>query len=731
MKIAQLHVENYRGLRDVVIPMSHFGCVIGENSVGKSSVLQALALFESGGEIRDSDFFDLKNPVRIEVTLDEIDDSDLSRLEQDHRTKIIANIDNGRLILCRRYEKPGKGQLRLVSKIATDERFHDAHIDELVKGKSDAILRDIVAEHYSEIYSDLPDGTRLTQAAVRKCIATYVTAMPEASKSPADVVLPTGIDKSILPLLPECIYIPAVKDLGDDVKTSQSSSFGKLIKILLDEISSKLDSFGRMFDELNRILNVSSDQSGEQSDHRLPEVRRIEQTIGKFVQESFPRVSVRLEIPPPELSTVLNSARIIADDGVEGNFDSKGDGLKRSLTFAILRAYVELKKEGAFSGSPAARQTRPYMLLFEEPELYLYPKAQQQLFEALTLFAQHNFVMVSTHSPTFFGPRATQTFVKLVKRRDTLLSAKPFTYAYHVNVSDMSVKDQFQIICHENNNAAFFSDRVLLVEGDSDFLVIRELGTALDEQWSFTRHPVALAKINGKGSIARYREFFARFDVSVAVLADLDVITDGFGKLNADAQAVALRDGLIKRVDAVLSLAEAGTELTSSELSNLKRSGEARALWRAAQEASEAFSRDEITFADLDEAVKSFFAQQKNDARLEVLRLAEDGEVARLKESLLTTLREQYIFVLSRGEIEDYYPEHLTGNDKPSLALSFCNWIGEIGGSVRTLDALAPTIDENGKCEFDRIFEQLFSFPDPKVSSRASFASDDKTDNPD
>jgi predicted ATPase len=43
MRLTQLHITNYQAnyqaLRDVKIPLSQFGCLIGENNSGKSSVL--------------------------------------------------------------------------------------------------------------------------------------------------------------------------------------------------------------------------------------------------------------------------------------------------------------------------------------------------------------------------------------------------------------------------------------------------------------------------------------------------------------------------------------------------------------------------------------------------------------------------------------------------------------------------------------------------------------------
>jgi len=48
MLLKSLKIENYRALRAVEIPLSRFGCLIGENNTSKSSILTALSLFISG-----------------------------------------------------------------------------------------------------------------------------------------------------------------------------------------------------------------------------------------------------------------------------------------------------------------------------------------------------------------------------------------------------------------------------------------------------------------------------------------------------------------------------------------------------------------------------------------------------------------------------------------------------------------------------------------------------------
>ncbi len=80
MKLTKLFVTNYRGLRDVTIPLSHLGCLIGENNSGKSSFLQALSLFFSGSKLPPTHFFDETQPIRIAVTFEDITDADLARL---------------------------------------------------------------------------------------------------------------------------------------------------------------------------------------------------------------------------------------------------------------------------------------------------------------------------------------------------------------------------------------------------------------------------------------------------------------------------------------------------------------------------------------------------------------------------------------------------------------------------------------------------------------------------
>jgi putative ATP-dependent endonuclease of OLD family len=722
MRMTELSVANYKALMDVTIPLSRFGCLIGENNSGKSSFLQALALFFSGTKLNVSHFFDDSEPIRIAVTFEEINDHDLARLAGEHRTRVAGIVKNGRLVLVRAYDTDGKSSFLFNTLTPNDLRFSSDSIASLVRGQrpGQSFMNKVIGE-LPEL-EGIVDAT-MNQDAVRLKIQELADSLPDDQKIASDQALPTGIDKSIMPMLPDPIYIPAVKDLADDIKTSESTPFGRILSILLQAVEPKLPDEKKLFEELNSKLNRVQQPDGTVADGRLDEVKLIESTVEKYVRESFPDVALRITIPPPELKTVFSCARISADDGVDGPIDSKGDGLRRAIVFSILRSYMELKETLASTPSPTEEpaqadvttpdQVEPtpasFLLLFEEPELFLHPKAQHILFNALRVFASEHHVLVTTHSPMFFSPRATETFVKLRRVSDTAMAPRPFTQVQPVDLSDITAKDQFQIICFENNNAAFFADTVVLVEGDSDYLLMPHVARTLDPAWDVANVPLVFARITGKGNIRRYRDFFSRFGVRVPVLADLDLLVNGFDLISPGDDLKAARKNLLDQVDNLIEPDDDGP--STKDAKDAHESGELRGLWRKVREYQVNLKEGTCTQAEHDAAVEAFFAWQRKSDRLAVLKTSTDTQMQQLKHQLLEMLRAADVYVLERGAIEQYYPDTISGADKPSRAQDFCT-------KIATRDAILACCGEQ-ECvrdgtlikdkEFNLIFSNIFS----------------------
>jgi len=667
MRLSSVHVKNYRALRDVRVPLSRFVCITGENNAGKSSMLQGLSLFLSGNSIRTTDFFDPSQEVTLTVTFEDVSDADLSLLALEHRDRIAEIVRDGAFTLVRRYGLDGKSQLGYIGLTPKDPRFAPDRVDALLKGKKAKDLRDAVATEFSELATTLTSS--ITQATARKMIDELSSQLPDDQKELRFRPLPTGVDKSILPMLPEHIYIPAVKNLADDTKTAESSTFGKILGILMQSIESKLADQRDIFRSLSEKLTRTTGPDGQPQDVRLQEIRDSESLIQGFVRESFSDVGIKLEIPPPELRTILSTARILADDGMEGPLETKGDGLRRAVVFSVLRAYVEIARRQ--NGQPSGTAPiRGYLLLFEEPELFLHPGAQKMLFDALGVFARQHHVVVTTHSPLFLGPDTTATFVRFSRTRSEGIP-KPSTRPVVIDLSEMEPRDEFQLICYENNNAAFFAKKVVLVEGDSDAIVLPHMASLVNREWDCAHHGVAVVRVGGKGSIGRYRKFFNRFDVPVYVVADLDILVHGFEALDPTPEVKTLRSKLLACADAEVAKQADAATLGSAELRDAHASRDLKSLWSGAKCAYAAFVSDASKFQAMNDAVESFFAFERQDSRKDAIRLAEGDGLLDAKRRLLFALREDSVFVWEKGAIDDYYPASVTGRDKPSRAHAF------------------------------------------------------------
>jgi len=111
MYISQAKILNYRALQNVSIPLKRFSVLLGENDVGKTSVLYALDSFFQNKKISDKDCFfkrDKSVNIKIELSFDDIpDDPELKKykrndnkiiiskeFEFDKTPKTIAKLDN-------------------------------------------------------------------------------------------------------------------------------------------------------------------------------------------------------------------------------------------------------------------------------------------------------------------------------------------------------------------------------------------------------------------------------------------------------------------------------------------------------------------------------------------------------------------------------------------------------------------------------------------------------------
>jgi putative ATP-dependent endonuclease of OLD family len=181
MKLTNNCIRNFRGLKDVSIPLSSFVCITGENNAGKSSLMQALSLFLSGSSSKPTDYFDSATEIAIEVKLSQITPAELLLLAEEHRERIGELLDNGKLTLVRRYDIEGKSQLGHFGMVPKEPRFNPDSVASLVAGKRGASVRDAMVAVFPELADQLTGST--TQGTAKDLVEKLGISLPTDQKN--------------------------------------------------------------------------------------------------------------------------------------------------------------------------------------------------------------------------------------------------------------------------------------------------------------------------------------------------------------------------------------------------------------------------------------------------------------------------------------------------------------------------------------------------------------------
>lgn len=703
MKISKIHIANFRGIKEIDLSPAQMNCIIGENNAGKSTGLLAINLFLKGTKISESDFYEKSKEIFIDVTFSNVTETDLNKiLDKENRSRIKNIIENNELKFRRKYKIDCTSELLCYKKVPINIIYKADWIASELKGKKGGELKTFLKDTYQFTQNDVNNIS--SQAAAKEKIEGLILNLPSDQFAYDWEHLPTGFSNTVTPMFPEPIYIPAVKDFTDETKTKESTSFGKLVKILFTQIekSPEFLEIKNSFEKLNKMLNrqlIKDDEGNEQLlDERLDSLKILESDIQQVFQESFSQIKLELQIPNPEVRQIFNSTQILVDDGIKTTIDYKGDGVKRTLVFSILRTYVEKLNSDS--------QNTDYIFLFEEPELYLHPNGQRILYNVLEKLSIKDQVFVTTHSPNFFSATAKETcFIKIYK---DFSSTPPCSKAKEINfVQNSSYKDAFQIICYENSTPAFFSKKVLLVEGDSDLIFLKGLSKFINENYCFEKTNIPIIRINGKMNTKRFYEFYKHFDIEVFTLLDLDILIDGFDKLDFSSNASelnSLRQQLLTKLDQICEEKNISSKIKGSIISEqIKKLSWQDKYKRLKALANKIKNRDEVSDDDLKE-IDELFEFETNNKRREALKLPETFYLEE-KIQLINRLYDLGYFVLNLGAIEAYYPNQTSGEDKPSKALNALKIIEKehIG--------YLPKIpyQQNNHCELSLIMNKIFS----------------------
>ena len=524
-KIKSIRIENFRSFQDQTIVLNHYSCFVGPNGAGKSTVLAALNVFFQEraasttdiSKLIDEDYF-IRNtaaPIRITLTFGD--------LSQAARRDLSAYVRQDELIVTAEAvfdSVSGSGAVRHFGQRLGMNAFRTFF--EADKAGTKAADITLIYERLRASFGDLPNPRSKDDKA--QALREY-----ESAHQGECVLIPSADDfygvnsTGKLARFVQWVYVPAVKDAGDEGLEAKNTALGKLIA---RAVRSRTN-----FDaELEALKADALERYRALLDRNQASLADISQSLQRRLESwAHPNVRLGMEwLSDPNKAIVVQApvACIKAGDGeFLGSLARMGNGLQRSYLLALLQ---ELAASDALDA--------PTLILgCEEPELYQHPPQARHLADVFCELATgNNQILVTTHSPLFVSGEGFEN-ARIVQQQaqNAGSKVKALTFAnlcarVRASLGEDPDRPRGGLVAKihqalQPGIAEMFFARVpVLVEGLEDVSYITtELHLA--NQWSeFRRLGCHLIPVNGKDKLIQPLAIAVELGLPVFVVFDAD-----------------------------------------------------------------------------------------------------------------------------------------------------------------------------------------------------------------
>ncbi|MCJ8172539.1 ATP-dependent nuclease [Clostridium botulinum] len=319
--------------------------------------------------------------------------------------------------------------------------------------------------------------------------------------------------------------------------------FDNVQKMVKEKVMSRIEELPRfkiISDELDKLRqDIINDEY----------TRKIESKLTELMEETFSQLKVTLfggekKEFSKEVSNFINTDINITNKDCNFDIDmnNNGHGIRRQFLFNTLRGlsdvFSELSKakksrdNDLIEGLKGTNKTK--MLLIEEPELFLHPQSVRMFADTLYKLVDNSEfqIMAATHSPIIVDlSREHTTILRCTSSSEMSSIVNQVKY----NLFEGEEKERMKMLNTFNPYVceAFFSDNVILVEGDTESVVYREILNMMVEEGTLDIKNVPLVvNCGSKMNIPSFQKVLRHFNIRYFVIHDLDDTYDKNGDLN-------------------------------------------------------------------------------------------------------------------------------------------------------------------------------------------------------
>lgn len=542
MKLYSLKIECFRRHINTEIIFSDATFLIGENNIGKSSILAALDyLLNDTKKIPNSEFFCVINSENSnERMMDKI-----ILTAEFRNVPECAKLDwrgfKGRILPYEIVEDSGEtGNKIIYRKTFELNKDYVVELKEYKRTKKTVFFGCKTLSDYIKagLNEEILVGEGLDKIDYNKNLIATQQQIIEKIEDLYDFdeteetwfKNPGGIPANVLSRLPKFLLIPA-QDKTDEL----SGSSGTLTKTLNELFNDVRDSSSN-YKEAQKYLTLLAqelDPSDVESD-----VGKMMQELNKVMGDVFPKTGIcaAAELADPN-KVIKPTFRVTMFSNIATPVELQGTGMIRAAVFALLRHRSMQDNKKNCCGDTLVR---PLLIGFEEPEIYLHPNAACKMRDTIYELAssKYNQIVCTTHSPYMIdlSKKPKQVLNNLfVEEKQIEVGGCTYTVdfikSYPFNVSDAfkalqgDHKSYVKMVLKMDDalSRVFFSKHTLIVEGDTEELVLRETFSRLQgEVRADIMQNWQIVKARGKATIISLVKYFKAMGIDLYVIHDAD-----------------------------------------------------------------------------------------------------------------------------------------------------------------------------------------------------------------
>lgn len=473
MYISKLCIKNYKSFLDsgVIELKEDIFAFIGQNNTGKSAILDSIQVFfpTSKKVITSEDFHKGTNEdIVIEVWFKNVDKSYLE-----------ANIYKDKIN--KQNEKINEAySLYIKEKTEANLKKYEKQKEKLEEIRT--------KEFYEAIEKYGIDNEELYV----KMVAKKGNRISTKYYNKNDVELnETDLKK----ILPQIKVIPALRDPKNESTAGNNSYLKDLIQMLDEESKTDiiLNDKRLTYSELNDVLSEETKKRCNDLAEKITSY--YNNAVGSKDYKIVIDATVNISKGTQYTTTIIDTTT-----GIENNVLNCGTGYQSMIILSILETYVNI-----------SQSSTKYILLIEEPEVYLHPSLQRKMIDTLLQISENNQVIFTSHSPITIS-KLESSNVRLVEKNNC--------ESRILNVTPKKVIDELGI----KHDDILYSKGIIFVEGKDDIDVISELIRKIDNNMVEKINIIQTHSCNNLKFYANAELLInTNFNVPVLILRDADI----------------------------------------------------------------------------------------------------------------------------------------------------------------------------------------------------------------